>query len=52
MTEREMIKDMQTEAIKQLHAPADDSVGITADDYYARGNAYRQRGDWQHAIDC
>ena len=52
MTEREMIKDMQTEAIKQLHAHADDSVGITADDYYARGNAYRQRGDWQHAIDC
>ena len=52
MTEREMIKDMQTEAIKQLHVPADDSVGITADDYYARGNAYRQRGDWQHAIDC
>ena len=25
---------------------------LTADQYYRRGNDYRQRGDWQHAIDC
>ena len=25
---------------------------MTADQYYKQGNAYRQKGDWQHAIDC
>ena len=26
--------------------------GMTADEYYRKGNEYRRRGDWQHAIDC
>ena len=25
---------------------------MTADEYYRKGNEYRGRGDWQHAIDC
>mgnify|MGYP002674404143 FL=1 len=25
---------------------------LDADHYYRKGNEYRQRGDWQHAIDC
>lgn len=23
-----------------------------AEKYYRRGNAYRQQGDWQHAMEC
>jgi len=23
-----------------------------AADWYAKGNAYRRQGDWQHALDC
>lgn len=25
---------------------------MTADEYYRQGNAYRQKADWQHAIEC
>ena len=24
----------------------------TADGWYLRGNEYRRKGDWQHALDC
>lgn len=25
---------------------------MTADEWYKRGNDYRRKSDWQHAIDC
>ena len=25
---------------------------MTAEDWYQKGNAYRRKSDWQHAIDC
>lgn len=25
---------------------------MTAEEYYRRGNEYRRKGDWKHAIDC
>ena len=25
---------------------------MTATDWYQKGNAYRQQGDWKHALDC
>lgn len=25
---------------------------MTATEWYQQGNAYRQRGDWQHALNC
>lgn len=25
---------------------------MTASEWYQQGNAHRQRGDWQHAINC
>lgn len=25
---------------------------MTAEEFYQKGNEYRRKGDWKHAIDC
>lgn len=25
---------------------------MTSEEWYQKGNAYRQQGDWKHAMDC
>ncbi|MDO4214664.1 MAG: tetratricopeptide repeat protein [Bacteroidales bacterium] len=35
--------ELATEFLTQTHAPKDQL-------YYLRGNAYRKKGDWQHAL--
>ena len=49
-----MSKDIKEMNEKISHNREDISNGnpLTADHYYRKGNEYRQRGDWQHAIDC
>lgn len=29
-----------------------EGLSLTADEWYQRGNDYRRRGDWQHALCC
>ena len=30
----------------------DNNETLTAAEWYERGNEYRKKGDWKHAIDC
>ena len=45
---------LHSPSLADRHSTAGDGAGgaMTADQYYKQGNAYRQQGDWQHAIDC
>ena len=51
---KEMSKDINemNEKISNNRDDVNNGNTLTADHYYRKGNEYRQRGDWQHAIDC
>ncbi len=49
---RAMIDKGETEgAIAALNGTLSQGDGTDDEAYYLLGNAYRKRGDWQHAID-
>lgn len=52
MTDNNTAPHSPTHADRRSTAGGGAGGAMTADQYYKQGNAYRQKGDWQHAIDC